>query len=44
MVAHERTHLVELAQLRHDLLVSNLAAKASVELGEVVVTDVSEGE
>lgn len=44
VVAHERTHLVELAQLRHDLLVSNLAAKASVELGEVVVTDVSEGE
>jgi rubrerythrin len=44
VVSHERTHLVEMAQIRHDLLVRAQAAQAPADLSEVVVTDVSEGE
>lgn len=44
VVAHERAHLVELAQLRHDLLVHQQECKAPADLDEVVVPDVSEGE
>ncbi|MFN8565964.1 MAG: DinB family protein [Kouleothrix sp.] len=44
VVAHERAHLVEMIQVRHDLLVLSQAAKVSPDLGEVVVTNVSEGE
>jgi rubrerythrin len=43
VVHHERTHLVEMAQIRHDLLLHSQAPK-QVDLDEVVVTDVSEGE
>jgi rubrerythrin len=43
VVQHERTHLVEMAQIRHDLLAHSQAAKEA-DLDEVVVTDVSEGE
>jgi rubrerythrin len=45
VVKHEHTHMIEMAQLRHDLL---LAAdglyEASADLGTAVVPDVSEGE
>ena len=44
VVSHERTHLVEMAQIRHDLLMGNQASTAPADLDEVVVTDVSEGE
>jgi rubrerythrin len=44
VVSHERTHLVEMAQIRHDLLIRNQASTARADLDEVVVTDVSEGE
>src|SRR5581483_600881 len=43
VVQHERTHLVEMAQIRHDLLLRSQAPKEA-DLDEVVVTDVSEGE
>jgi rubrerythrin len=44
VVNHERTHMVEMAQLRHDLLVTDTASKAPADLDAVVVTDVTEGE
>ena len=44
VVAHERAHLVEMIQVRHDLLVLSQATQVSPDLGEVVVTNVSEGE
>lgn len=44
VVAHERSHLVDLAQLRHDLLVHQEECKAPPDLDEVVVTDMNEGE
>ncbi len=44
MIAHERSHLVELAQLRHDLLLHSEACKAPVDLGEAVTTEINEGE
>jgi rubrerythrin len=44
MVNHERTHLVEMAQLRHDLLTTDGSPHDAAELSEVVISDVSEGE
>lgn len=44
VVSHERVHLVEMAQLRHDLLVADSPRHEAAELPEVVVSDVSEGE
>jgi rubrerythrin len=44
VVNHERTHLVEMAQIRHDLLIADGAGKAQPDLDGTVVTDVSEGE
>jgi rubrerythrin len=44
VVNHERTHLIEMAQLRHDLLTADSQAHESAELPEIVITDVSEGE
>ena len=42
MVNHERTHLVEMAQIRHDLLAA--AHNDAADLPEVVMPDVCEGE
>lgn len=44
VVAHERAHLVEMAQIRYDLLVRFNTPGAMADLDEVVVSDVSEGE
>jgi rubrerythrin len=44
VVSHERTHLVEMAQLRHDLIVSDETCCEPVELPEVLVDNVAEGE
>jgi rubrerythrin len=44
VINHERTHLVEMAQLRHDLLVHDGLAHPVAELLDAVVSDVSEGE
>jgi rubrerythrin len=45
VVQHERTHLVEMAQIRHDLLAAaDGASPVPVDLNGAVVTDVSEGE
>ena len=44
VVSHERTHMVEMAQLRHDLLAGSQAEQTHADLADVVVTDISEGE
>jgi rubrerythrin len=44
VVHHERTHLVEMAQLRHDLLAADSHLHDAAELPEMVISDVSEGE
>ena len=45
VVKHEHTHLIEMAQLRHDLLVAAKGAcEAPADLEAAVVTDVNEGE
>ena len=44
VVSHERGHLVDMAQLRHDLLAGVDSLRKPAELTEVVVADVSEGE
>jgi rubrerythrin len=44
VVSHERAHLVEMAQQRHDLLLAAGAADRAGELGEAVVVDVQSGE
>jgi rubrerythrin len=45
VVSHERTHLIEMAQLRHDLLLAaDGASVAPADLEGAVVPDVSEGE
>jgi rubrerythrin len=44
VVNHERTHIVEMAQLRHDLLISANTGKATADLDQAVVSDVTEGE
>ncbi len=44
IISHERLHLIEMAQLRHDLLIADSPRHEAAELPEVVVTDVSEGE
>jgi rubrerythrin len=44
VVNHERIHMVEMAQLRHDLLAADSASKAPADLDATVVTDVTEGE
>lgn len=44
IVNHERIHLIEMAQLRHDLLAGGDASHESAELHEAVVSDVTEGE
>lgn len=44
VVNHERTHMIEMAQLRHDLLAGDSAGHQSAELLEPVISDVSEGE
>jgi rubrerythrin len=44
VVNHERTHLVEMAQLRHDLLAADSQLHDAAELSEVVISDVNEGE
>lgn len=43
VVHHERTHLAEMSQIRHDLLVAQ-GARDAADLPEKVFTDVSEGE
>lgn len=43
-VQHERGHLVDMAQLRHDLLAGEGSHYTPNELTEVVVADVNEGE
>jgi rubrerythrin len=44
VVNHERTHLVEMAQLRHDLLAADSQLHDAAELSEVVISDINEGE
>ncbi|HEU4324946.1 MAG TPA: DinB family protein [Roseiflexaceae bacterium] len=44
MVSHERGHLVEIAQLRHDLLVAGGQSQHLAELPGLAITEVSEGE
>ncbi|MEN9936270.1 MAG: hypothetical protein RLZZ387_2849 [Chloroflexota bacterium] len=44
VISHERTHLVEMAQLRHDLLQAAGLDGKPAEVTEVVVTGVNEGE
>lgn len=45
IVSHERTHLVEMAQVRHDLLADDASKMhLAAELLDAVVSDVSEGE
>jgi rubrerythrin len=44
VVNHERTHLIEMAQLRHDLLTADSTPHPAAELPEAVISDVSEGE
>jgi rubrerythrin len=45
VVKHEHTHMIEMAQLRHDLLVAAAGAcEAPADLDAAVVTEVSEGE
>ena len=44
MVSHERTHLVEIAQIRHDLLLADGKVRASTELPGIAIPEVSEGE
>jgi rubrerythrin len=44
VVNHERTHLIEMAQLRHDLLVSDSTSQGLADLDAAVVTDETEGE
>lgn len=42
VVSHERVHLIEMAQLRHDLLACH--ASQATQLPEMIVSDVTEGE
>jgi rubrerythrin len=45
VVKHEHTHMIEMAQLRHDLLVAAKGACAApADLDAVVITEMSEGE
>jgi len=44
VVIHERTHLIEMAQLRHDLLAADSQLHEAAELPDPVINDVSEGE
>jgi rubrerythrin len=44
VVNHERTHLVEMAQIRHDLLAAAGADMAGAEKEALIVPDISEGE
>jgi rubrerythrin len=44
VIHHERTHLIEMAQLRHDLLITDSPTHEAAELPEVVISDVNEGE
>lgn len=44
VVMHERTHLTEMAQIRHDLLIAEGAAQQAEELGEAVIETVKGGE
>jgi rubrerythrin len=44
IVQHERTHLIEMAQLRHDLLVADSPTHQAAELPAVVISIVNEGE
>jgi rubrerythrin len=44
VISHERGHLIDMAQLRHDLLIGDASHYESAELAEVVVDDVNEGE
>jgi rubrerythrin len=45
VVKHEHTHMIEMAQLRHDLLVAAKGACAApTDLDAVVMTEVNEGE
>ena len=44
VVNHERAHLVEMAQLRHNLLVARGTQREMIDLPEVVVAEVTEGE
>ncbi|MFL5806059.1 MAG: DinB family protein [Roseiflexaceae bacterium] len=44
VVSHERTHLIEMAQLRHDLLAADSTPHQTAELPEAVISDVNEGE
>lgn len=44
MVNHERTHLIEMAQLRHDLLANDIAKRPAADLTEAVITEMNEGE
>lgn len=43
-ISHERSHLVEMAQLRHDLLAASGASGNDAQVTEVVVTGSNEGE
>lgn len=44
VTSHERAHMVELAQLRHDLLAGRESTFEPFELAELVVVETSEGE
>ncbi len=45
VVKHERTHMIEMAQLRYDMLVAAQGARAaSADLDAAVMTELSEGE
>lgn len=44
VIAHERNHLIDMAQLRHDLLTGDNTDHLCAELTEIVVVDMNEGE
>jgi rubrerythrin len=44
VVSHERTHLVEMAQLRHDLLAASGSSAQEAEVADAIVNSINEGE
>jgi rubrerythrin len=44
VVSHERGHMIDMAQLRHDLLAGKGSSYTAGELAEMVIADINEGE
>jgi hypothetical protein len=44
VVSHERGHMIDMAQLRHDLLAGQGSSYTAGELAEMVIADINEGE